>query len=74
MYFVVSVYSKGFPVDSSPGIYLIFSFRPFCRILISFFASLVFGWSRTRGTWVDGFFPGAGVDKTQEMGFFLYHS
>jgi len=74
IYFVVGVYGKGFPVDSSPCIYLIFLFRPFSLSLISYFAWLVCGWSRTRGTWVDRFFPGAGVDKTQGMGFFLYHS
>ena len=60
-YFVVDgVFGKGFPVDSSPCIYLIFLFRPFSRDLISYFARLVSGWSRTRETWVDGFFPGAG--------------
>jgi len=59
-YFVVDgVFGKGFPVDSSPCIYLTFLFRPFSRSLISYFARLVCGWSRTRGTWVDGFFPGA---------------
>ena len=60
IYFVVGVYGKGFPVDSSPCIYLIFLFRPFSRDLISYFARLVCGWSHTRETWVDGFFPGAG--------------
>ena len=70
IYFVVSVYGKGFPVDSSPCIYLISLFHPFSRSLISYFAWLVCGWSRTRGTLVDGFFPGAGVDKTQGMGVF----
>jgi len=60
-YFVVfGVFSKGFPVDSSPCIYLIFLFRPFSMDLISYFARLVCGWSCTRETWVDGFFPGAG--------------
>jgi len=60
-YFVVDgVFSKGFPVDSSLCIYLIFLFRPLSRSLISYFGRLVCGWSRTRGTWVDGFFPGAG--------------
>jgi len=60
-YFVVNgVFGKGFPVDSSPCIYLIVLFRPFSRSLISYFARLVCGWSRTRGTWVDCFFPGAG--------------
>jgi len=57
---VVGVFGKGFPVDSSPCIYLIFLFRPFSRDLISYFAQLVCGWSHTRETWVDGFFPGAG--------------
>ena len=57
---VVGVCGKGFPVDSSPRIYLTFLFRPFSRDLISYFAWLVCGWSRTRETWVDGFFPGAG--------------
>jgi len=59
IYFVDSVYGKGFPLDSSPCIYLIFLFRPFSRSLISYFARLVCGWSCTRETWVDGFFPGA---------------
>ena len=36
-----------------------FLFRPFSQSLISYFARLVCGWSRTRETWVDGFFPGA---------------
>jgi len=58
--FVIGVYRKGFPVDSSLCIYLIFLFRPFRRSLISYFARLACGWSRTRETWVDGFFPGAG--------------
>jgi len=60
IYFVVGVNGKGFPVDSSPCIYLIFLFRPFSRSLIAHFVRLVCGWSRTRETWVDGFFPGAG--------------
>ena len=59
IYFVDGVYGKGFPVDFSPCIYLIVLFRPFSRSLISYFALLVCGWSRTRETWVDGFFPGA---------------
>ena len=60
-YFVVDgVFGKGFGVDSFPCIYLIFLFRPFSRDLIYYFARLVCGWSRTRETWVDGFFPGAG--------------
>jgi len=71
--FVLGVYGKGSPVDSSSCMYLIFLFRPFSRSVIFYFAWLVCGWSRTRGTWVDGFFPNAGVDKTQGMGFFLYH-
>ena len=65
---------QGFPVDSSPCIYLMFHIPHFSRSLISYFAWLLCGWSRIRETWVDGFFPGAGVDKTQGMGFFLYHS
>ena len=60
-YFVVDgVFGKGFPVDSSPCIYLISLFRPFSRDLISYLARLVCGWSHTRETWVHGFFPGAG--------------
>jgi len=55
----VGVYGKGFPVDSSPCIDLIFLFRPCSRSLISYFSWLVCGWSHTLGTWVDGFFPGA---------------
>ena len=58
--FVDGLYGKGFPVTCSPCIYFIFLFRPFSRSLISYFARLVCGWSRTRETWVDGFFPGAG--------------
>jgi len=73
IYFVVRVYGKGFPVDSSPRIYLIFLFHPFSRSLISYFAQLVCGWSRTRETWVDGLFPGAEWIKVG-MGFFLYYS
>ena len=57
--YFVGVYGKGFPVDSSPCIYLIFLSRPFGRGLISYFAWPGCGWSHTRGTWVDGFFPGA---------------
>jgi len=60
--YFVGVYGKGFPVDSSPCIYLIFLFRLFSRSLISYFAWLVCRWSHTIGTWVDRFFPGAGVD------------
>jgi len=58
--YFVGVYGKGFPVDFSPRTYLIFLFRPFSRSLISYFAWLVCGWFQTRGTWVDGFFPGTG--------------
>jgi len=58
IHFVDGVYGKGFPLDSSPCVYLIFLFRPFSRSLISYFARLVYGWSRTRETWVDGFLPG----------------
>jgi len=60
IYFVDGVYGKGFPVDSSPCIYLIFLFCPLSWSLISYFAWLVCGRSRTSETWVDGFFPGAG--------------
>ena len=60
IYFVVGVYRKAFPVDSSPCIYLIFLFHPFSRSLISYFARLMCGWSCIRETWVDGLFPGAG--------------
>jgi len=73
-YFVVGVYGKGFPVDSSLCTYLILLFRPFSPSLISYFAWLVCGRSRTRGTWVDGSFSGALVDKIQWIGFFLYHT
>jgi len=58
--YFVDVIGEAFPVDSSPYIYLIFLFRPFSRSLISYCALLVCRWSPTRGTWVDGFFPGAG--------------
>jgi len=61
--YLVAVYGKGFPVDSSPCIYLYFSFRPLSRREISYFAWLVYSWSHTRETWVDGFFPGAGEEK-----------
>ena len=64
---------QGFPIDFSGCIYLIFLFRPFSRSLISYFARLVCGWSRTRETCVDGFFPGVGWIK-EGMRFFLYHS
>ena len=57
--YFVGVYGKGFPVDSSLCIYLSFLFRLFSRSLISYFAWLVCGWFQTRGTWVDGIFPGA---------------
>jgi len=69
--FVVGVYGKGFPVDSSPCIYLIFLFRRFSRSLITCFAWLVCGRSHTIGTWVDGFCPGAGVDIVWGWGFFF---
>jgi len=47
-YFAVDgVSGKGFPVDSSPCIYLTFLFRPFGQSLISYFARLVCGWSHT---------------------------
>ena len=61
--YFVGVYGKGFPVDSSSCIYLYVSFQPLSRMGISYFVWLVCGWSHTRGTWVGGFFPGAGVDK-----------
>ena len=71
IYFIVDVYGKGFPVDSAPCIYWIFLFRPFSQSLISYFTWLVCGWSHSRATWVDGFFPGAGVDIVWEWGFFF---
>ena len=61
---------EGFPVDSSPCIYLIFLFHSFSRSLISYFAWLVCGRSHIIGTWVDRFFPGAGVDKKIGDGVF----
>jgi len=69
--YFVGVYGKGFPGDSSPCIHLYFSFRPFSRRGISYFAWPVCRWSHTIGTWVDGFFPGAGVDKSRGRGFFF---
>jgi len=70
-YFILlEVYGKGFPVDASPCIYLYFSFRPPSRRGYSYFAWPVCGWSRTRETWIDGFFPGAGGNTE----VFLYHS
>jgi len=59
----VGVYGKGFPVDSSPCIYLYFSFRPLRRRGITYFAWPLCRWSHTRRTWVGGFFPSAGMDK-----------
>jgi len=41
IYFVDCVYGKGFPLDSSQCIYLIFLFRPFSQSLISYYARLV---------------------------------
>jgi len=61
--YFVGVYTKSFPVDASPSIYLYFSFQLLSRRRISDFAWLVCGWSHTTGTWVGGFFPGTGVDK-----------
>jgi len=69
--YFVGVYGKGFPVDSSQWIYLYFSFRPPSRRGISYFAWLVCGWSHTRETWVDGFFPGAGLEKNGGWGSFF---
>ena len=69
--YFVGVNSKGFPVDSSPCTYLYVSFRQLTRRGISYFAWLVCGWSHTIGTWVEGFFPGAGVDKKWGWGFFF---
>jgi len=69
--YFVGVYGKGFPVDSSSCIYLYFSFRPPSRRGISYFVWLVCGWSHTRETWVDGFFPGAGVEKNRGWGSFF---
>ena len=67
-YFVVDgVVGKGFPVDSSPCIYLTFLFRPFSQSLISYFARLVCGWSHTTATWVDCFSPGAGWISGNEI-------
>ena len=68
--YFVGIYGKGFPVDSSQSIYLYSSFRPLSWTAISYFAWLVCGWSHTIGTWVDGFFPGAGVDKKNWDGVF----
>ena len=77
IYFVVfGVFGKGFPVDYSPCIYLIFLFRPFTRDLISYFALLGCGCSHTRGTWVDDFFPGAGwisVDGVCSLPYLARH-
>ena len=69
--YFVGVYGKGFPVDSSSCIYLYFPFRPLSRRGISYFAWQVCGWSCTRETWVDGFFPGAGLEKNRGWGFFF---
>jgi len=51
---------KSFPVGSSPYIHLIFLFHPLSQRWISYLMWLVCGWSQTRGTQVDGFFPSAG--------------
>jgi len=40
------------------------------RSLIAYFAWLVCSRSHTIGTWVDGFFSGAGLDKTLGDGDF----
>ena len=69
--YFVGVYGKGFAVDPFPCIYLYFAFRPLSRRGISYLVWLVCGWSRTRGTCVDGFFPGPGVDKTGDGVFSL---
>jgi len=41
IYFVVGVYRMGFPIDSSPCIFLIFLCCPLSRSLICYFARLV---------------------------------
>jgi len=69
--YFVAVNGKGFPVDSSPCIYLYFSFQPRSCRGISYYVWPVCGWSHTRGTWVDCFFPGAGVDKSGDGVFSL---
>jgi len=69
--YFVGVHGKGFPVDSSPCTYLYFSLRLLSRRGICYSAWLVCGWSHTIGTWVDGFFPGAGVDKSRDGVFSL---
>jgi len=66
--YLVRVYRKGLPVDSSPCIYLYFSFRPLSWRGISYFAWVVCGWSGTRESWVDGFFPGAGLEENRGWG------
>ena len=48
--YFVGVYGKGFPVDSSPCIYLYFSFRPLSQRGISYYAWPVCRWSHTIGT------------------------
>ena len=67
----VGVSDKGFPVDSSPCLYLYFSFRLPSQRGIPLLAWLVGGWSWNRATRVDGFFPGAVWFVTE---VFLCHS
>jgi len=69
--YFVRVHGKGFPVDSSPCTYLYFSLRPPSRRGFLIFAWLVCSWSHTRETWVDGFFPGAGLEKNRGWGSFF---
>jgi len=49
----------------------IFLFDRLVRGGLFYFTWLVSGWSRTRETWVDGFFPGAGLAKKRGWGFFF---
>ena len=69
---LVGDYGDGFPVDSSPCIFLIFPPLPplDSQSWISYFMWLVCGLSQTGGTWVDGFFHGAGGDTFRGRGVF----
>jgi len=71
IYFVVGVDGKGFPVDSSPCIYLIFFFRPFSRSLISYFAWLVCIGLIPEGLGLMVFSLAPGWIKNRGWGFFF---
>ena len=69
--YFVGVYGNGFPVDSSPCIYLYFSFRPLSRRAISYFAWLVCRWSRPERLGLMAFSLVPGWIKHRGWGFFF---